>query len=168
MVTQHNGVWFSNLTGHSYDSEKAASHFDSLEARRRKTASAGDKVLESLTTEQLKALSFAMAVKEDQIQNRGYGEEQSRMFFEQHPELISSASAEGNANGASLRTWLAGQNRTYPYSVHDLENAYSALSDLGVLYVDESKRPRAVATEADNFVSPLDAFRLDNSRFRPA
>jgi hypothetical protein len=157
-VKQIGSEFYSTLTSYSYTSRQAAEHYDNLEKRRSRAASEGDKLLESLSADQIKSLSLAMSAKIDEVQNRGYGQEVAAEWFEQNPEVISAGEA-GHANGVAMNVYLKSQGREFPYSKHDLDNAYSALQELGVIAIDDSKRPKAKDPAPNENVSPLDAWR---------
>ena len=76
-------------------------------------------------------------------------------MVEDHKEL-SPESADGVKNAVAIRTYLQLQGREAPYSTHDLDNAYCALSDTGALLINNSVKPAPVKDPGEEFISPLD------------
>jgi hypothetical protein len=126
------GVWTSTLTGHEYDSETAARHYDSLERRRARTQTEGQKLLESLSAEQIKSLFLAANADIDENLSRPDTTQSGQEFFASHPEIVSEGQV-GDRNGAALRTYLLSQGKHAPWSQQDLEQAYEALAEVGAL-----------------------------------
>lgn len=137
--------WVSTLTGHHYTSETAALHYDNLEKRRSRAASKGDQILDALSAEQIKSLATAMHSRIDEAANKPFADEQAGEWFAEHPEIIAEGNA-GTANGAALGAWLRASGKNPPFSKHDLENAYQALTECGALHL--SGKPKLFDEEA--------------------
>ena len=163
-------MWESSLLGEVFTSQKAAEHYENLEKQRNVKRSAGDKLLDAMSTEELKSVLISAGARIDDQQNRAQRDAQAGEWVSAHPELFTSSQENALINSGALRGWLLQQGKREPFSHWDFENAYSALATIGALRIDESKLPKVkeVTNDEDNYVSPLDAFRFDNSRFRPA
>jgi hypothetical protein len=134
------GVWTSTLTGHEYDSETAARHYDSLERRRARTQTEGQKLLESLSAEQIKSLFMAANSAIDEIASQPETEQSAKQFFAGHPEIVSEGQV-GDRNGAALRAYLLSKGKHAPFSQRDLEQAYEALTEVGALTLNGKAKP---------------------------
>lgn len=166
ITTLKNGEFYSSMTGHCYTSRQAAEHYESLERRRARSESEGEKILASLSTAQLKSLALAFNAQIEDQRNLGYGVEKAQEFFNEHQE-IKTEGVEGHANGVAINTWLRSQGYEFPFSKEQMALAYSALEDLGVLKLDESKRKKVEAsTEQPAEYTGLDAYRNSTYRFR--
>lgn len=144
--------WVSTLTGHHYTSEAAAIHYDNLEKRRSRAQSEGDKILESLSAEQIKSLGLAFNSRIDENLNRPYADEQAGEWFASHPE-VESGGQNGTANGAALGAWLRASGKNPPFSKHDLENAYQALAECGALRLNDKPK---LFNEEEAYALPIE------------
>jgi len=115
----------------------------------------GEKFLAGLTTEQLRSVATAMHSQIDAATNKGYADEAAAQWFARHPEVAFQGQA-GYDNGLRMQTWLKQQGKNPPYSSYDMDNAYAALEELGVIHMNEEKRPQAAAEdEHDSFLDTM-------------
>jgi hypothetical protein len=128
-----NGQWFSTLTNSSYTSFEAAKKYDSDMAMHLAGPTPGEKMLEKMTTQQVKDLATTFIKQSEELSYRQQNDEAVNAWFNANQQVISTG-AEGIANRASLGSWLKTNHKMPPYSIYDLENAYLALQDLGILY----------------------------------
>jgi hypothetical protein len=152
-----NGEWISSLTGFSYSSLEAAQFYDDRQKQEARVQTKGEKILENLSAEEIKSLYLAVTSRADEDEVKAQGAAQSEEWFQAHPEIISAPGEVGYANGVRMDLWLRQQGRSYPYSSQDLDQAYEALAETGVLTMDPTVKPKA--TVVDKYVNPLDAWR---------
>src|SRR6266853_5880960 len=114
------GVWESSLLGETFTSREAAEHYENLEKQRNKKKSTGDKLMDSLSTEDLKSFLIAANARIDENANRPRSDAQAGEWLTNHPELFGSNAEAATVNGAALRTYLLQQGKHEPFSHWDL------------------------------------------------
>jgi len=73
----------------------------------------GERIIEGLSTEQLRSLATAMHSKIDEATNKGYADEAAAQWFRNHPEVAFDGQ-RGYDNGLRMQTWLKQQGKTRP------------------------------------------------------
>jgi hypothetical protein len=143
------GRWFGTLTQRSYDSEMACRHYEGLEARRRAAATPtkAEQWLEKLSPAELKNVIETLSTQAAETSNAADMGNSLFTFNANHPELVTEG-WQGTVNGAAIRTYLVQRGAYAPYSVSQLEEAYSALVDTGALHIDKAKTPGSPDFEA--------------------
>ena len=154
-VTQiAHGVWTSSFGGHRFDSLADAKRFDDRE-RRRHPASVGTRVIDSLSTEQIEAITREAQAMADEAAGRQSWTDIQSEFVAAHPEYIKNA-----ANGDKLGIALAAKGKLGPdgrctASYADLESAFYDLVDCGAMQV-KAGVDRRPFDEADAYTMPMD------------
>jgi hypothetical protein len=156
----------SSLTGHTYDSIEAATHYENLERRITAPQSDGQKLLDSLTTEQVKGLALAMNREVDDQNNNGIAVEETQEWLAENKHISRDNTPEGYRNSVALSIWLNERGKTAPFSRIDLDLAAQALEENGTLQIDRKlltaqQRKRATPDVVDDDpLGPPNRFRI--------
>jgi hypothetical protein len=139
------GHWYSTLAEQSYDSELAAKYYDDLERQKSQPESAGSKILDKLSAEEIKSLYIEMANRADQPARAMAWQEAQIEFCASHPDFLACPH-NGSALVAVLteRGMLASDG-TFTGTQADIEQAVYDLAERNVLLRKEKtplpKRP---------------------------
>jgi hypothetical protein len=158
MAVKHLGHddWLSTLTGQHFTSELAAKKYDNEERMRARTQTEGQKLLESLSAEQIKSLFLAANADIDENLSLPDTTQAGEEFFASHPEIVSEGQV-GDRNGAALRTWLLSKGKHAPWSQQELEQAYEALTEVGALTLNG--KAKLAFDEAEAYSLSLDELK---------
>jgi hypothetical protein len=144
-VTRIGDSWYSSLTEQNYDSEVAAKHYDNLERMKSRPDSEGSKLLDSLSTEQLKSLVTEMGVRAEQVQGNLNWRQAQKDFVAANPDYVANT-----ANGSALAAVLVERGKltpdgTFLGTLDDMQEVYLDLAEKGMLQLREGARlPRRV------------------------
>jgi hypothetical protein len=149
--------WYSTLADETYDSELAARHYDDLERLRSSPESEGQKILDSLSTAQLKSLIIEMNVQSDQPAGRMDWQQIQQEFVDTHPDFFACPT-----NGGALSAVLVERGKLTPHgeftgTMADIEEAYCDLAERNVLLRREgTPLPKRPFNEAAAYELPFD------------
>lgn len=153
------GHWYSSLTEQSYDSLPAATHYDNLERLKSKPQSPGSKLLDSLSTEQLKSLVEEMTIQAEQVEGNLNWQQVQKDFVSANHDFVANT-----ANGSALAAVLVERGKLLSSGIFlgtmaDMQEAYVDLAEKGVLQLREGARPPQRADEAELYTLPLEEVR---------
>lgn len=150
------GQWYSTLAEQTFDSEPAARHYDNLERMRSTPESAGQKILDGLSTEELKSLILELNVQSDQFEGNRNWQEVQKEFVAANPDYLPIP-----INGSALAAVLVERgkldpNGTYLGTMADMQDAYTDLAEKGVLQLREGAKLPHRVDEAEAYALPLE------------
>jgi hypothetical protein len=152
------GHWYSSLTETAYDSEKAARHYDNLERQRMQASGEtyGTKLLNSISTGELKSLVSAAIVEADSIAgNRNFLEVQQD-FVNANPDYVANRTNGIALSAVLVERGLLDPNGTYLGTMEDMQNTYIDLAQKGVLQMREGTKLPQRVDEAEAYSLPMD------------
>jgi hypothetical protein len=132
--------WKSTLLSAEFDSREAAQHYEDREKRRTAPESAGQKVLDGLSKDQLRSVIQEVHAQAEADQSSGLDREQTQAWLDENPHIIREGSEAGARNSLAIRSWLAARGKKPPFSPIDLELASNELQEQGVLDIDRKKQ----------------------------
>jgi hypothetical protein len=148
--------WHSTLADQDYDSEEAARHYDNLERMKSSPESAGSKILDSLSTEQIKSLATEMIAQADQVEGNRNWQQVQKEFVANNPDFVANP-----ANGSALAAVLVERGKLDPSGVYlgtmaDMQDAFIELAEKGVLQLREGARLPKRVDEAEAYTLPIE------------
>jgi hypothetical protein len=159
------GQWYSTLARETYESELAAKHYDNLERMRSSPGSAGSKILDSLSTDQLKSLVTEMNAQAEQIEGNLDFNKVQEEFVANNPDYLANSH-----NGAALIAVLVergklASNGTFLGTMADMQEAYIDLAEKNVLQLRKGARLPQRVDEAEAYALPLEELQRRASGF---
>jgi hypothetical protein len=151
------GHWYSTLAEQTYDSELAARHYDNLERMRSMVDSEGDKLLASLTPEQIRSLDAAARLQADQVNRRQDWQDVQKEFVAANPDYLANT-----ANGSALAAVLVERGKlnpdgTFLGTLEDVQEVYVDLAEKNVLQLRPGTRlPKRTDGAAEAYGLPLE------------
>lgn len=139
MIEQTTRGWKSSLTGHTYDAESVAQHYENIERRRIQAQQyANDpttKLMESLSAEQIRGIAERLHLEVTDNNSRTANAKNIDAFFKEHPELMAG-SQQGANNAVTMNALLRNAGKSAPYSEHELLWAIQAGVNNGSITLD--------------------------------
>ena len=150
------GSWYSSLTEQSYDSELAARHYDNLERMKSAADSPGSKLLDSLSTDQLKSLVTEMQIQAEQVQGVQDWRQIQEEFVAANPDFLAN-----ERNGSALAAVLVDRGKltsggVFVGTMDDMQQAYIDLAEKNVLEMRKGARVPRRADPAEAYALPLE------------
>ena len=149
-------TWYSSLVDTTFGSEKAAKHYDDLQRRRSLPESEGEKLLNSLTTEQIKSLAMAANVEAENINGRPNWLKVQEEFVAANPEFLPDP-----RNGAALQAVLIDRGKltrggVFVGTMNDLQEAYIDLAEKNALQLREGAPLPQRGDDAEAYALPFE------------
>jgi hypothetical protein len=139
-IVKRGNRWYSEVTQGYHETPEAAKFYSDREVLRRKASqsSKAEKLLDSLPPNELKDVLEEIATRAEAQSNTAYQDRAIATFAERHPGVLNETQ-HGVANAGAMRSWLLQRGIQHPFSLENLESAWSALREAGALYGDESE-----------------------------
>ena len=153
--------WHSSFTGQTYESEMAARHYEKEMRMASSAQSEGSKLIDSLTTEQLKSLVIESKIRADQIEGNLDWNQVQNEFVAANPDYVANT-----RNASALAAVLIDRGKLTPEgtflgTMEDMQEAYIDLAEKNVLELRKGARvPHRVDDEAEAYAMPLEELRF--------
>jgi hypothetical protein len=159
--------WKSTLLTAEFDSREAAQHYEDREKRRIAPESVGQKIMNSLSADQLRSVVQEVHAQAEADQLSGYNKEQSQAWIDENPHIIREGTEVGARNSLAMRMWLEERGKKPPFSPIDLDLAATTLTEKGILQIDHKKQRELDRQIQDVRVVPVTVDNVSNDPLGP-